>query len=106
MKLGQQYGNAAVLFVFSVSNLHFSFAIGNGPQSSTNSNNLKKIGWIITNPGKSFKVSYFGGVSSETTHVDLPQNGANSHVLPGSTVAHLVEAKHMPGKSVNNKIIV
>jgi hypothetical protein len=39
-------------------------------------------------------------LSSETTQVERPQNGANSHVLPGSTVAHLVLAKHMPGKSV------
>lgn len=48
----------------------------------------------------SFNQSYFGGVSSDTTHVERPQNGANSHVLPGSTVAHLVDAKHIPGKSV------
>lgn len=41
VKLGQQYGKAAVLLVFSVSNLHLSFANGKGPQSSTNSSNLK-----------------------------------------------------------------
>lgn len=35
--------------------------------------------------------------------MERPQNGANSHVLPGSTVAHRVEAKHMPGKSANKK---
>jgi hypothetical protein len=39
---------------------------------------------------------------SETTHVERPQNGANSHVLPGSTVAQRVLAKHIPGKSKNN----
>lgn len=43
--------------------------------------------------------NYFGGLSSETTQVDLPQNGANSHDLPGSTVAQRVLAKHIPGKS-------
>lgn len=37
--------------------------------------------------------------SSARTQVDRPQNGANSHVWPGSMVAHRVEAKHMPGKS-------
>lgn len=45
------------------------------------------------------KLSYFGGVSSDKTHVDRPQNGESSHVLPGSTVAQRVEAKHIPGKS-------
>jgi hypothetical protein len=40
---------------------------------------------------------------SDTTHVERPQNGANSHVLPGSTVAQRVLAKHIPGKSKNNQ---
>jgi hypothetical protein len=48
-------------------------------------------------------VTYFGGVSSDTTHVDLPQNGLNSHALPGSTVAQRVDAKHIPGKSENRR---
>ena len=43
--------------------------------------------------------SYFGEFSLETTHVERPQNGANSHVFPASTVEHLVLAKHIPGKS-------
>lgn len=42
VNVGQQYGNEAVLLVFSVSSLHLSLANGNGPQSSTNSNNLKE----------------------------------------------------------------
>lgn len=62
------------------STLHLGFGTGSGPQSSTSSNNL-------------------GGWSSETTQVERPQNGANSQVRPGSTVAQRVEAKHMPGKS-------
>jgi hypothetical protein len=44
--------------------------------------------------------SYFGGLCSETTQVERPQNGVSSHVLPGSTVAQRVLAKHIPGKSV------
>lgn len=55
--------------------------------------------FLIKTPNKT-KGIYFGGVSSETTHVERPQNGANSHVLPGSTVAHRVLAKHIPGKSM------
>lgn len=43
--------------------------------------------------------THFGGVSSDTTQVERPQNGANSQVLPGSTVAQRVLAKHIPGKS-------
>lgn len=39
-------------------------------------------------------------LSLATTHVDRPQNGVNSHDLPGSKVAHLVDAKHIPGKSM------
>lgn len=39
-------------------------------------------------------------MSSDTTHVERPQNGAKSHDLPGSTVAHFVLAKHIPGKSI------
>ena len=54
---------------------------------------MNKLGNFVTN--------YFGGLWSETTHVDRPQNGANSHVLPGSTVAQRVLAKHIPGKSKN-----
>lgn len=46
------------------------------------------------------QLTHFGGLSSETTQVDLPQNGASSHALPGSTVAQRVLAKHIPGKSV------
>lgn len=41
---------------------------------------------------------------SETTQVDRPQNGARSQDLPGSIVAQRVEAKHIPGKSVNRLI--
>lgn len=44
VNFGQQYGNGAVLFVLSASNLQRSFAIGNGPQSSTNSWSLCKNG--------------------------------------------------------------
>lgn len=33
-------------------------------------------------------------------HVERPQNGVKSHVLPGSIVAQSVEAKHIPGKSI------
>lgn len=80
LKTGQQPGNGAVLLVFSSSNLHFGLASGSGPQSSTNSRRR-------------------GGLSSETTQVERPQNGCSSQVLPGSTVAHLVLAKHIPGKS-------
>lgn len=32
--------------------------------------------------------------------MDRPQNGVKSHDLPGSTVAHRVDAKHIPGKSM------
>lgn len=35
-----------------------------------------------------------------STHVDRPQNGVNSHDLLTGKVAHCVEAKHIPGKSV------
>lgn len=80
LKTGQQPGNGAVLLVFSSSNLHLGLASGSGPQSSTNSKRR-------------------GGLSSETTQVERPQKGCNSQVLPGSTVAHLVLAKHIPGKS-------
>lgn len=48
---------------------------------------------------------YLVEFSSFFTQVERPQNGVNSHVLPGSTVAHLVEAKHIPGKS-NKKLII
>lgn len=41
-----------------------------------------------------------GGSSSLSIQVERPQNGVKSHVLPGSTVAQRVEAKHMPGKSL------
>lgn len=84
MNCGQQAGKEAVLLVFSSSSLHFGFARGSGPQSSTSSNNPN-----------------FG--SSGATHVDLPQNGVKSHDCPTSTVAHLVLAKHCPGKSANKK---
>lgn len=102
LKMGQQPGNGAVLLVFSVikrliklsnisvgykdepsSSLHLSLANGSGPQSSTSSRRR-------------------GGLSSETTQVERPQNGVSSQVLPGSTVAQRVEAKHMPGKSVKS----
>lgn len=65
------------------SSLHLSLARGSGPQSSTSSRSL-------------------GGLSSERTQVDLPQNGYKSQEEPGATVEHLVEAKHMPGKSASN----
>lgn len=45
---------------------------------------------------------------SPTTHVDRPQNGVKSQVLPGAIVAHLVDAKHILGKSlkiIKQKII-
>lgn len=45
-------------------------------------------------------ITYRPLLSLATTHVDRPQNGVNSHDLPGSKVAHLVDAKHMPGKSI------
>lgn len=45
--------------------------------------------------------SYLPLLSLDTTQVDLPQNGVKSHDLPGSTVAHRVDAKHIPGKSIN-----
>lgn len=100
MKCGQQYGNEAVLFVRSVSNLHLSFANGRGPQSSTNSNNLSKKNCFL----KKFLdnkcvCTHCGDLSWLTTQVDRPQNGVRSHVLPGSTVAQRVDAKHIPGKS-------
>lgn len=68
------------------SSLHFGFANGSGPQSSTSS-------------------SRRGGLSSDTTQVERPQNGCSSQVFSGSTVAHLVDAKHIPGKS-KSKIII
>lgn len=40
---GQQYGNGADLLVLSESNLQRSLAIGNGPQSSTDSKRLQNI---------------------------------------------------------------
>lgn len=76
---GQQSGKLAVLLVFSDS-LHLGLDLGYGPQSSTSSNSRS--------------------VPSPCTHVERPQNGDSSHVCPGSTVAHLVDAKHSPGKSV------
>lgn len=76
---GQHSGNAAVLLVFSDS-LHLGLFLGYGPQSSTSSSRRS--------------------VPSPCTHVERPQNGDSSHVCPGSTVAHLVDAKHSPGKSV------
>lgn len=42
-------------------------------------------------------------LSFNLTHVDLPQNGVKSHDLPGSTVAHRVDAKHISGKSEQTK---
>lgn len=47
----------------------------------------------------SIRILNYLGLPSATVHVDFPQNGVNSHDLPGSTVAHLVDAKHIPGKS-------
>lgn len=41
-------------------------------------------------------------LSFDKTQVDLPQNGDKSHDLPGSTVAHFVDAKHIPGKSIDS----
>lgn len=86
-KTGQHSGKAAVLLVFSES-LHFGLALGNGPQSSTSSNK-----WYSLPPSS----------VSDFTQVERPQNGANSQVSPGSTVAHLVEAKHTPGKSARRE---
>ena len=77
---GQHSGKLAVLFVFSDS-LHLGLVFGYGPQSSTSSNKP--------------------AAPSPCTHVERPQNGDSSHVCPGSTVAHLVDAKHSPGKSLN-----
>lgn len=51
------------------------------------------------------KFTYLPLLSLATTHVDLPQNGVRSHDLPGSTVAHRVDAKHIPGKSIQNRKI-
>lgn len=82
-KDGQHSGKAAVLLVFSES-LHFGLAFGKGPQSSTSSNK-----WY--SPLSS---------ASDLTQVERPQNGDSSQDSPGSTVAHLVDAKHTPGKSV------
>lgn len=75
---GQHSGNGAVLLVFS-DNLHLGLGFGYGPQSSTSSSRRS--------------------LPSLCTHEERPQNGDSSHVCPGSTVAHLVEAKHSPGKS-------
>ena len=78
-KTGQQSGKVAVLLVLSES-LHLGFAFGSGPQSSTSSNRRPEL-------------------SSAGTHVERPQNGVRSHDFVGSIVAHLVDAKHIPGKS-------
>lgn len=78
-KMGQQSGKLAVLLVLSES-LHLGLALGSGPQSSTNSNRRPEL-------------------SSAGTQVERPQKGDSSHDLVGSMVAHLVDAKHMPGKS-------
>lgn len=104
MKCGQQYGKEAVLFVRSVSSLHLSFANGNGPQSSTSSKSLKKTVVRTKMFLSKIIVTYCADFSWLTTHVDRPQNGVKSHVLPGSTVAQRVDAKHIPGKSVNNML--
>lgn len=66
------------------SSLHLGLASGSGPQSSTSSSSL-------------------GGLSSLRTQVLRPQKGLKSQDLPGSTVAHRVLAKHIPGKSVTNQ---
>lgn len=84
-KVGQQSGKEAVLLVFSES-LHFGLAFGRGPQSSTSSNRRPEL-------------------SSAGTQVDRPQNGDRSQDFVGSMVAHLVEAKHMPGKSRNTELL-
>lgn len=105
---GQQYGNGADLFVLSVSNLQRSLAIGNGPQSSTSSwslfvmedkRNLMSKWVCCFSIWHGHHDRYLLGWSLATTQVERPQNGVSSHVLPGSTVAQRVEAKHMPGKS-------
>lgn len=67
------------MLVFSES-LHLGLAFGSGPQSSTSSNRRPEL-------------------SSAGTHVERPQNGVRSHDFVGSTVAHFVDAKHLPGKS-------
>lgn len=83
--IGQHSGKLAVLLVFSDS-LHLGLDLGYGPQSSTSSRRRS--------------------VPSPCTHVERPQNGESSQVWPGSTVAHLVDAKHSPGKSVHKTHIV
>lgn len=50
-------------------------------------------------------IIYLAELSSGTTHVDRPQNGLRSHCLPGSNIAHFVEAKQTPGKSTKTIII-
>lgn len=50
-------------------------------------------------------IIYLAELSSGTTHVDRPQNGFRSHCLPGSNIAHFVEAKQTPGKSTKTIII-
>jgi hypothetical protein len=62
------------------------FGFGRGPQSSTSSKR-----WPVSSP-------------SGFTHVERPQKGESSHVWPGSTVAHRVEAKHTPGKSATEML--
>lgn len=47
-------------------------------------------------------MTHCDGLVSDTTQVERPQNGARSHDLPGSMVAQRVEAKHIPGKSMEN----
>lgn len=69
------------------SSLHLGLARGSGPQSSTSSSSL-------------------GGLSSLRTQVERPQKGLRSQVLPGSTVAQRVDAKHIPGKSENEPNII
>ncbi len=76
-KTGQHMGKSAVLLVLSES-LHLGLGLGRGPQSSTNSQ--RRPCWAI--------------------QVDFPQKGLSSQVAPGSKVAHRVEAKQVPGKSV------
>lgn len=89
-------GGFSVQFAFIVSKWQWTAIFDELEQSTNEQKFLSSVEFLI----KPFPVlPYFGGVSSETAQVERPQNGANSQVLPGSTVAHRVLAKHIPGKS-------
>lgn len=71
-------------------------------KSQLSLNAIQKFGSLNQIVKKKVNQSYLPLLSFATTHVDLPQNGVKSHDLPGSTVAHRVDAKHIPGKSINS----